>query len=142
MSARDSLCKIILILNELIKFVIHNLATLTNLTRQLHVFRCIAANSIIRELLNMLNRNQMINEMLQQFPRFRSLFSQDHWPKQQMRNVYAEAVSTPNNFIRLTGLSPVTFDEIYDLFLATASRRIIKKKRRHLSLVKKIFRFY
>jgi hypothetical protein len=137
MSARDSLCKIILTLNELIRFVIHNSATLTKFVNQLHMLRCTAILSIINELLNVLKQMQIINKMLQQFPRYRSLFNQDHWPKKSMRNVYAEAIMTPNNFIRLTGLSPVTFDEVYALFHAIAMRRILQKKRWHCSLVNK-----
>lgn len=137
MPARNSLCKIILILNELIMIVIHNLATLVNFVRQLHVLRCAAVSSIISELLNVLNQNQMINQMLQQFPRFRNLFIMDYWPKRLMHNVYAEAVLMPDNFIRLTGLSPVTFDEVYVLFQAVAMHRIAKKQRRHFSLINK-----
>lgn len=137
MANRNSLCKIILILNQLIMIVIHNLATLTDFARQLLLLRHATLSSIIIELLNVLSENQMINDLLRQFPRFRHLFTKDHWPKQSMRNVYAEAISTPDNFIRLTGLSPVAFNEIYVLFRSCASRRIAQKKRRHLSLINK-----
>jgi hypothetical protein len=54
-----------------------------------------------------------------------------------MRNVYAEAVSTPNNFIRLIGLCPVTFDEVNVVFKASAIRRMTQKQRRHYSLINK-----
>ncbi len=43
----------------------------------------------------------------------------------------------PDNFIRLTEVSPVTFDEIYVLFQATAIHRIIKKQHRHFTLINK-----
>lgn len=137
MPTRDSLSKIILILNELIMIIIHNSATLVDFLRRLHILRCTVMFSFISELSNILNQNALIVHMLQRFPRFRKLFTHDYWPKRPMRNVYIEAISTPDNFIRLTGLSPVTFDEIYVLFQASAIRRMAHKQRRYFSLINK-----
>ncbi len=137
MPARDSLCKIILILNDLIIFVIHNLATLVDFVRQLHLLHCTAILSIINELSIVMNHNKVIIQMLQQFPRFRNLFTPDYWPKQPMHNIHAAAILMPDNFIRLTGLSPITFDEVFVLFKAAAMQRIAKNQRRHFSLINK-----
>ncbi|CAF1673712.1 unnamed protein product, partial [Didymodactylos carnosus] len=53
-----------------------------------------------------------------------------------MKNIYAEAVTTPNNFVSVTGLTPITFEEVYQQFYAVATERLYTTSRRpHLRLV-------
>ncbi|CAF4462129.1 unnamed protein product [Didymodactylos carnosus] len=41
-----------------------------------------------------------------------------------MKNVYADAIKTPSNFVYVTGLTPTTFEEVYHQFALVAVQRL------------------
>ncbi|CAF1533013.1 unnamed protein product, partial [Didymodactylos carnosus] len=109
--ARRILSILQLIYEEIIN-VLNNLTVLIKKLAEIEQIRLTPIISITNECLEMLEKSRKTLSSIKTFPRFRNLFSKDKFQK-KMRNVYADAIATPNNFVYLTGLTPTTFEEVY-----------------------------
>ncbi|CAF4486107.1 unnamed protein product [Didymodactylos carnosus] len=123
-----------LIYEEIIN-VLNNLTVLIKKLAEIEQIRLIPIISITNECLEMLEKSRKTLSSIKTFPRFRNLFSKDKFQK-KMRNVYADAIATPNNFVYLTGLTPTTFEEVYRQSQHVATQRLQSTKARvHIRLI-------